>query len=288
MYFKIDKDEEEINKYINKAFVNICDVFGLESNTTMGKFSDMYCNANPEESIFTGFLLTFKLLYTSSYIFNINILDSISSVLNNTSHFKASTHKILLILLYTLIYYLYKLIAIVNLFLAKLIAIKIPKPIKISTVSFGTYIRKSFTQNLISFIFFILILSIFLNVIKYIYDIGVGISSSSKLRMPFFVQLIMLTSVLIFSGIFNAKKKTSTSCTNNSKYLITILFLIIPVITGIQQFTTIIYRGIKGMFSINNSPQLKILFTTIFIMVLVLFNIDVLTNLANKPITQIV
>ena len=84
------------------------------------------------------------------------------------------------------------------------------------------------------------------------------------------------------------QKKTSTSCTNNSKYLITILFLIIPVITGIQQFTTIIYRGIKGMFSINNSPQLKILFTTIFIMVLVLFNIDVLTNLANKPITQIV
>jgi hypothetical protein len=292
MYFQINKDEEEINKYIGQAFKNICDVNGLDSANTMGSYRDMYCNTSMDESLFAEFLLTYKLLYTSSYIYNINILDSLSYVLNNAKPYNASMHKILLILLYTLIFFLYQFMSKINGFIGKLFLLKKPKLKKKKKEPLGITIVKSFKNRLISFIIFIISISIFLNIFKYIYDIGVGMTQSSKLRGVFFVQIIILLFVLLFTGIFNIKpegmknkkKKPAPvlrTCKNNNKYLILIFFLIIPIVTGIQQFTTIIYRGFKGMSS-NRTPQIKILFSTIFIMLLVLFNIEVLTNLGNS------
>ena len=301
MYFKINKDEEEINKYIGQAFSNICDVTGLDSANTMGGYRDLYCNNSLDESLFAEFLLTYKLLYTSSYIYNINILDSLSYVLNNAKPYNASMHKILLILLYTLIFFLYQTMSKINGFIGKLFLLKKPKAKKKSKEPLGITIVKSFKNRLLSFILFIISISIFMNIFKYIYDIGRGIAESSKLKQAFFVQIIILAFVLLFTGIFNIKpegmtnKKNSAkkgsgkksppvlrTCKNNNKYLILIFFLIIPVVTGIQQFTTILYRGFKGMFTSNRTPQIKILFSTIFIMLLVLFNIEILTNLGNK------
>jgi hypothetical protein len=300
MYFEKTEDEKEIDKYINTAFINICDIQGLKSTSTMGGFHNMYCNSIMDESVFAELVLTYKLLYTSSYNFNINIIDSISSVLNNKENNSASTHKLLLIIIYTIIYFSLGLITQVNGFIIKLFKIKssyLPKATKKSSKdSLGVAITKSLKNRLFAFVFYILTFSILLNIFTYISDILMGMAQPSKLRGIFFVQMILLAFILLFTGIFNFKSTTSsgrttlssgsttsTVCQNNNKYLILIFFLLIPIITGIKQLTTIIFRGIKGMYNGKQSPQLKILFNTMFIMVLVLFNIDLLSNIGKKP-----
>ena len=299
MYFEKTEDEKEIDKYINTAFINICDVQGLKPTSTMGGFHNMYCNSIMDESVFAELILTYKLLYTSSSNFNINILDSISSVLNNKQNNSASTHKLLLIIIYTIIYFSLGLITQVNGFIINLFKIKssyLPKATKKSSKdTLGVAITKSLKNRLWAFVFYILTFSILLNLFTYISDIFMGMAQPSKLRGIFFVQMIILAFVLLFTGIFNLKSTTSSGistssgtttfsyCQNNNKYLILIFFLIIPIITGIKQLTTIFFRGIKGMYNGKQSPQLKILFNTVFIMILVLFNIDLLSNIGKKP-----
>jgi hypothetical protein len=121
-----------------------------------------------------------------------------------------------------------------------------------------------------------------------------GVIQGSKLQGMFLVQFIILLFVLLFTGIFNLKTEgmknskrgkpppKMLTCKNNNKFLVLIFFLMIPVITGVRQFITIVFRGIKGMLSRDPHPKIRILFTTIFIMLLVLFNINLLTNIGNR------
>ena len=311
MYFKKNADEIEIAEYINTAFIDICDVKGLPAKGTMGGFHNMYCNSVVDESLFAELVLTYKLLYTSSYNYNINLIDSMSSILNNKKNNSVSTHKILLILLYIVVYFLFELIVRINTIFTKIFQIKkTNKPKRKAKEALGPSIAKSFKNRFFAFIFFIITTSILLNVFTYIGDIFMGMAQPSKLRGIFFVQIIILAFVLLFTGIFNIKppattnnnknknknknnknKKTPevlTTCKNNNKYLILIFFLIIPIITGLKQFTTIVSRGISGMISSKENPQIKILFNTAFIMILILFNIEILTQLGKKKSNSII
>ena len=56
-----------------------------------------------------------------------------------------------------------------------------------------------------------------MNIFKYIYDIGRGIAESSKLKQAFFVQIIILAFVLLFTGIFNIKPEGMTNKKNSAK-----------------------------------------------------------------------
>jgi hypothetical protein len=285
MYFKITPDEEDINKNINSAFINICDVDGIDPNMTMGKFQNMYCNSEVEDSLFAKIVLTFKLLYTSSYIYNINILNFLSSVLTNQSRSSPSSYKMVLIILYAVVYYLYLGTMYINNQFIKLVKMPNNKPKKRTRAALGQSILNSLKSRLISFIFYIISISIIINVFTYVSDIVMGMAQASRMKFIFFVIFIVFLPVLLTTGIFNIKLQPSTNgtiCKNNNKYLVLLFILMIPIITGIRQFTTIVGRGFYNMFNSKNRPSLTVLFKTIFIMVLVLFNFDLIINLGKK------
>ena len=286
MYFKITPDEEDINKNINSAFINICDVDGIDPNMTMGKFHNMYCNnKDVEDSLFAKIVLTFKLLYTSSYIYNINILNFLSSVLTNKSQSSPSSYKMVLIVLYALVYYLYLGTMYINNQFIKLVKMPNRKPKKNTRIALGHSILNSLKSRLISFIFYIISISIIINVFTYTADIVMGMAQASRMQFIFFVIFIVFLPVLLTTGIFNVKLQPSTNgtiCKNNNKYLVLLFILMIPIITGVRQFTTIVGRGLYNMFNAKHRPPLNVLFTTIFIMILVLFNFDLIINLGKK------
>jgi hypothetical protein len=285
MYFKITEDEVNINEHINSAFINICNVDNIDQKFTMGKFRSMFCDTEIEESLFSKIVLTFKLLYTSSYIYNINILNFISSILNNTSNNSPSSHKLLLLILYTVVYLLYIATMHINNFFVKLVNFKNNKPKKKTPFSLGRSIVNALKSRLISFIFFIITISIIINFFTYISDIMMGMCQASKIQFVFFIMFIILLPIILTTGIFNLKiekPKNDVICKNNNKFLILLFVLIIPIITGIRQFTTIISRGLANMYNEPSKKAVNVLFKTIFIMVLVLFNFDLLMNLGTK------
>ena len=290
MYFERTDDEVEISENIYKTFDNLCD--STFNKDTMGGIKEMYCG--PDDTAFSKFILTFKFLYTSSYNLNLNILNFISDILKNKNGYtmSPSSHKITLIILYLIIFYLIKATTLINSLIAKLVSIKPPKKLKTKKLAFGEYIAKSFKNNILNTIFFIITISILINLIKYIFDIFMGLFQRSKLQHMFFIITIMLLFILLFTGIFNLKvsgatTSGSTQCKNNNKYIILIFFLIIPILSGLRQILTILFRGVYSIFKSPERYSLSLLVSTTFFVVLILFNINLLTNLGNSKKTQI-
>ena len=111
MYFKKTNDEIEM-EHINESFVNLCGINKFDGDTMSG-IKSMYCS--PDDTAFSNFTLTFKILYTSSYNLNLNILQFISELLNNTNgSMSPSNHKIALIIFYIIIFYLIKVTTLIN------------------------------------------------------------------------------------------------------------------------------------------------------------------------------
>ena len=195
MYFERTDDEVEISENIYKTFDNLCD--STFNKDTMGGIKEMYCG--PDDTAFSKFILTFKFLYTSSYNLNLNILNFISDILKNKNGYTMypSSHKITLIILYLIIFYLIKATTLINSLIAKLVSIKPPKKLKTKKLAFGEYIAKSFKNNILNTIFFIITISILINLIKYIFDIFMGLFQRSKLQHMFFIITIMLLFILL-------------------------------------------------------------------------------------------
>ena len=282
MYFKKTVDEKEMEK-INESFENLCDNRQFEGETMKG-INAMYCGN--DDTTFSKFTLTFKILYTSCYNLNLNILNFISDILKNENEYKMSpsSHKITLIILYIIIFYLIKATTVINSFVVKLFKINPTKKVKTNKFSLGVYIAKSFKNNILNTIFFIISISILINLIKYFFDIFIGLFQTSKLQHMFFIMSIILTFVIIFTGIFNLKisgatTAGSTKCKNNNKYIILIFFLIVPIMTGLRQILTILFRGIYNVIKSPERHSSSILFSTIIYVVLILYNVQVLTNI---------
>jgi hypothetical protein len=282
MYFKKTKDEEEMEK-INEPFENLCGLRNFDGDTMKG-IQSMYCGN--DDSAFSKFTLTFKFLYTSCYNLNLNILNFISDILKNKNDYtmSPSSHKISLIILYLIIFYLIHVTKVINNFVVKLFKIKPPKKVNPSKFSLGEYIGKSLKNNILSIILFIISISILINLIKYLFDIFMGFFQTSKLQHMFFIMSIILIFVILFTGIFNIKSigpKTAgtTQCKSNNKYIILIFFLIIPIMTGLRQLITILFRGIYNVIKTTERHSSSILFSTIIYVVLILYNIRMLTNI---------
>jgi len=120
MNFKKNPDDEDINKNIQKVFTNqICEVDDLKASGTMEGIKNLYCDTDINDSTFSEFIISYKLLYTSSYSYNIRILETLSRFLNNSYEapkepFNIMFHKALMLGLFLIIYWLYKLNTSIN------------------------------------------------------------------------------------------------------------------------------------------------------------------------------